>query len=152
MLNSLAFLVWYIVLPCGHRLDSCAWFLGLDEFLSWLLVGGYREANVVLMKAIALLRLEIGSFEGRNDGKTSPESNYRNDACGLHHLLVVMLEVNNIVELLVTTDNDTKSGWCKMEKIGMCWPPRKEDPDIVATLDALHLHELHVVSNKLTSD
>ncbi|GJS50917.1 hypothetical protein Tco_0624279 [Tanacetum coccineum] len=38
----------------------------LDEVLSWLLVGGYREVNVVLMKAIALLRLAIGSSVKRN--------------------------------------------------------------------------------------
>ncbi|GKE60093.1 hypothetical protein Tco_1510460, partial [Tanacetum coccineum] len=53
-----------------------------DEVLSWLLVGGYREVNVVLMKAIALLRLAIASSEGRNDETTSLESNRGNDACG----------------------------------------------------------------------
>ncbi|GKE40696.1 hypothetical protein Tco_1464101, partial [Tanacetum coccineum] len=56
--------------------------LVLDAVLSWLLVGGYREVNVVLMKAIALLRLAIGSSVRRNDRTTSPESNYGNDACG----------------------------------------------------------------------
>ncbi|GKG46774.1 hypothetical protein Tco_0501620, partial [Tanacetum coccineum] len=38
------------------------------------------EANVVLMKAISLLRLAIRSSEGRNGGTTSPESNCGNDA------------------------------------------------------------------------
>ncbi|GKE27441.1 hypothetical protein Tco_1442825, partial [Tanacetum coccineum] len=40
----------------------------------------YLEANVVLMNAIALFRLAIGSSEGRNDGTTSPESSCGNDA------------------------------------------------------------------------
>ncbi|GJU36611.1 putative reverse transcriptase domain-containing protein [Tanacetum coccineum] len=35
-----------------------------------LLVGGYLEANVMLMNAIALLRHAIGSSQGRNDGTT----------------------------------------------------------------------------------
>ncbi|GKC38947.1 hypothetical protein Tco_1051331, partial [Tanacetum coccineum] len=50
------------------------------KVLSWLLVGGYKEVNDVLMKAIALLRLAIGSSEERNDGTTSPESIGVNDA------------------------------------------------------------------------
>nr|GEU76181.1 hypothetical protein [Tanacetum cinerariifolium] len=53
-----------------------------DEVLSWLVVGGYLEANVLLMNAISLLRLTIGSSEGRKDGTISPESSYGNDADG----------------------------------------------------------------------
>ncbi|GKB41221.1 hypothetical protein Tco_0886163 [Tanacetum coccineum] len=52
-----------------------------EPILSWLLVGGYLEENVVLMKVIALFRLAIGSSEGKNDGTTSPESSCGNDAC-----------------------------------------------------------------------
>nr|GEX71830.1 hypothetical protein [Tanacetum cinerariifolium] len=41
----------------------------------------YKEVNVVLMTAISLLRLAIGSSEGRNNRKTSLESIGGNDAC-----------------------------------------------------------------------
>ncbi|GKB44204.1 hypothetical protein Tco_0889146 [Tanacetum coccineum] len=39
--------------------------LGLDEVLSWLLVGGYLEVIAVLKNILALLRLAIGSSVGR---------------------------------------------------------------------------------------
>ncbi|GJY23631.1 hypothetical protein Tco_0397289 [Tanacetum coccineum] len=112
-----------------------AWFLGLDEVLSWLLVGGYREANVVLMNVITLFRLATGSSEGRNDGTTSSES-----SCGN--------EVNSIVEQLVKVVDDTEIDCCNLEESCMCWQPMQEDQETFASLDELHVHVPHVASNK----
>ncbi|GKC48001.1 hypothetical protein Tco_1065723 [Tanacetum coccineum] len=59
-----------------------AWFLRLEDVLSWLLVERKRDAITVDMNAIALLRQAIGLSPGRNDGTTRPESCWGNSACG----------------------------------------------------------------------
>ncbi|GJS25839.1 hypothetical protein Tco_0486459 [Tanacetum coccineum] len=68
--------------------------LKLDKVLSWLLVGGYREVNVLPMKVIALFRLAIGSSEGRNEGtppmREDSEIVPSSDALHLHELDVAV--------------------------------------------------------------
>ncbi|GJS85252.1 hypothetical protein Tco_0751793 [Tanacetum coccineum] len=45
-----------------------AWFLGLEDVLSWLLVEGKCDTITVYMNSISLLRESIRSSLGRNDG------------------------------------------------------------------------------------
>ncbi|GJY76230.1 hypothetical protein Tco_0481346 [Tanacetum coccineum] len=88
-----------------------AWFLKLEEVLSWLLVEGKRDAITVDINAIALFRQAIGSSPGRNDRTTSPKS-------GMHvgiivddevlHKLVSMVEKNELVEELMIAAVDTE--------------------------------------------
>ncbi|GJQ94689.1 hypothetical protein Tco_0005828 [Tanacetum coccineum] len=59
-----------------------AWFLGLEDVLSWLLVEGKRDAITVDINAISLFRQAIVSSPGRNDGTASPESSRGSSACG----------------------------------------------------------------------
>ncbi|GJY36112.1 hypothetical protein Tco_0421490 [Tanacetum coccineum] len=59
-----------------------AWFLGLEDVLSWLLVEGKRDVIAVVRNAIALFKLVIGSSPGRNDGTARPESSWGNLVCG----------------------------------------------------------------------
>ncbi|GJU71661.1 hypothetical protein Tco_1263066 [Tanacetum coccineum] len=51
-----------------------AWFLGLEEVLSLLLVEGNLKEATVVRKAIALLRQAIRSSPGENTGTTKLES------------------------------------------------------------------------------
>ncbi|GJT08685.1 hypothetical protein Tco_0843147 [Tanacetum coccineum] len=51
-----------------------AWFLGLEDVLSWLLVDEKCDATTIDINAISLLRQAIGSSPGRNTGTASPES------------------------------------------------------------------------------
>nr|GEY62112.1 ribonuclease H-like domain-containing protein [Tanacetum cinerariifolium] len=64
-----------------------AWFLGLEDVLSWLLVEGKRNAITVDINAITLFRQAIGSSPGRNDGTASPKSSWET-----HLVVVVNLE------------------------------------------------------------
>nr|GFC28672.1 hypothetical protein [Tanacetum cinerariifolium] len=59
-----------------------AWFLRLEDVLSWLLVKGKRDATTVEINAISLLRQETGSSPGRNTGTAKLESSWGNSACG----------------------------------------------------------------------
>ncbi|GKG11750.1 hypothetical protein Tco_0345987 [Tanacetum coccineum] len=59
-----------------------AWFLGLEDVLSWLLVIGNIDVIAMLRNAIALFKLAIGSSPGTNDGTARPDSSWRNSACG----------------------------------------------------------------------
>nr|GEW05818.1 hypothetical protein [Tanacetum cinerariifolium] len=59
-----------------------AWFLGLEDVLSWLLVEGKCDAITFDINSIALFRQAIGSSPRRNDGTTSPESSWGNSTCG----------------------------------------------------------------------
>ncbi|GJX98012.1 hypothetical protein Tco_0355031 [Tanacetum coccineum] len=47
-----------------------AWFLRLEDVLSWLLVEGKHNEIIIDINAIALFRQAIGSSPGRNDGTT----------------------------------------------------------------------------------
>ncbi|GKG48403.1 hypothetical protein Tco_0510288, partial [Tanacetum coccineum] len=49
-----------------------AWFLGLEDVLSWLLVEGKRDATTVDINAIDLLRRAIRSSPGRKTGTSRP--------------------------------------------------------------------------------
>nr|GEY12423.1 hypothetical protein [Tanacetum cinerariifolium] len=53
--------------------DVGAWFLRLEDVLSWLSVEGKRDAITVDINTIALFRQAIGSSPGRTDGTPSPE-------------------------------------------------------------------------------
>nr|GFA71140.1 hypothetical protein [Tanacetum cinerariifolium] len=84
-----------------------AWFLGLEDVLSWLLVEGKRNAITVDINAITLFRQAIGSSPGRNDGTASPKSSWET------HLVVVvnlegMVEKNELIEELMIVVVDTK--------------------------------------------
>ncbi|GKC50581.1 hypothetical protein Tco_1073326 [Tanacetum coccineum] len=59
-----------------------AWFLGLEDVLSWLLVKGKCDAIKVNINAVALFRQAIRSSPGRNDGTASPDSSWGNSQCG----------------------------------------------------------------------
>ncbi|GKC94350.1 hypothetical protein Tco_1159792 [Tanacetum coccineum] len=80
------------------------------------------DINVVLMNAIALLRLAIGSSEGRNNGTTSLESNCGNTAGDCEGITVARYveEVNRIVEQLVKDVDDTRIDCCSMKDSCMC--------------------------------
>ncbi|GJY82743.1 hypothetical protein Tco_0496119 [Tanacetum coccineum] len=88
-----------------------AWFLGLEDVLSWLLVEGKRNAIIIDINAIALFRQAIGSSPGRNDGTTSPESGMD---VGIVvddetlHKMISMVEKNEFVEELMIAVMDTK--------------------------------------------
>ncbi|GJZ84311.1 hypothetical protein Tco_0649650 [Tanacetum coccineum] len=58
-----------------------AWFLRLEDVLSWLLVVGKRDVIAVVKNAIALFKLVIGS-PGKNDETARPESSWGNSSCG----------------------------------------------------------------------
>ncbi|GJZ02221.1 hypothetical protein Tco_0520182 [Tanacetum coccineum] len=76
----------------------------------------------MLMKAIALLRLEIGSSEGRNDETKSLES-IREMLLMMvdEHQVLVMQEMRLVAEMQkVKVVDDTKSEWSNMEKSCMC--------------------------------
>ncbi|GJU15026.1 hypothetical protein Tco_1142992 [Tanacetum coccineum] len=88
-----------------------AWFLGLEDVLSWLLVEGKRGAIKVDINAIALLRQAIGSSPSRNDGTTSPESGMDVDIVvddEVLHKLISTVEKNELVEELIIAFVDTE--------------------------------------------
>ncbi|GKA67650.1 hypothetical protein Tco_0767567 [Tanacetum coccineum] len=81
-----------------------AWFLGLEDVISWLLVEGKCDSITVEINAIALFRQAIGSSLGRNDGTTSPES--RMDVGivvddEVLHKIVSVVEKNELVKELM---------------------------------------------------
>ncbi|GKB20939.1 hypothetical protein Tco_0854862 [Tanacetum coccineum] len=94
-----------------------AWFLGLDDVPSWLLVEGKRDTTTVDINAIALLRQAIGSSAGRNTGTASPESIYGN-SIDKHvdivvddevlYKLISMVEKNEWFDELMIAMVDTK--------------------------------------------
>ncbi|GKC64331.1 hypothetical protein Tco_1096929 [Tanacetum coccineum] len=80
-----------------------AWFLGLEDVLSWLLVDEKRDATTVDINAIALLRQAIGSSpvgSGMNVGNVMDDE--------LLHKLVKMVEKNELVDELMIVVVDTK--------------------------------------------
>nr|GEV19254.1 hypothetical protein [Tanacetum cinerariifolium] len=90
-----------------------AWFIGLEDVLSWLWVKGKRDAITVDINAIALFRQAIRSSSGRNDRTASPGSSWGNSACGCEiggvlHKLVSMVEKNELVEELMIVFVDTE--------------------------------------------
>ncbi|GJU90431.1 hypothetical protein Tco_1302854 [Tanacetum coccineum] len=91
-----------------------AWFLGLEDVLSWLLVEGKCDAITVDINAIALLRQVIGSSPRRNDGTASPESVGSGMDVGIVvddevlHKLISMVEKNELFEELMIAVVDTK--------------------------------------------
>ncbi|GKE59349.1 hypothetical protein Tco_1498534 [Tanacetum coccineum] len=100
-----------------------AWFLGLEDVLSWLLVEGKRDAITVDINGIALLRQAIGSSPGRNDGTTRHES----IEAGKHFSIIIDDEVlyrvmtvvkestffDQLVKAVVDTEEDcTKNDGC----------------------------------------
>ncbi|GKB98384.1 hypothetical protein Tco_0984521 [Tanacetum coccineum] len=91
-----------------------AWFLGLEDVLSWLLVEGKCDAITVDINAIALFRQAIGSSPGRNDGTASPGSIGSRMHVGIVvddevlHKLVGMVEKNELVEELMIAVVDTE--------------------------------------------
>ncbi|GKA12555.1 retrovirus-related pol polyprotein from transposon TNT 1-94 [Tanacetum coccineum] len=111
-----------------------AWFLGLEDVLSWLLVEGKRDAITVDMNAIALLRQAIGSSPGRNDGIARPESGkyfgiFVNDEV-LHKVVTVMKEstfVDKVVKAIVDTEEDCiENDGCSgriFSTVGLRWVP-----------------------------
>ncbi|GKD82155.1 hypothetical protein Tco_1348994 [Tanacetum coccineum] len=88
-----------------------AWFLGLEDVLSWLLVERKRDATTVDINAIDLLRQAIRSSPGINTGTASPESRMHVgmvvDAEVLHEL-VSMVEKNKLFEELMIVVMDTE--------------------------------------------
>ncbi|GJS73607.1 hypothetical protein Tco_0706448 [Tanacetum coccineum] len=74
-----------------------AWFLRLEDVLSWLLVKGKRDAITVDINAIAFFRQSIGSSPGRNDGTARPES----IEAGMHFGIVVDDELLHKVVIMV---------------------------------------------------
>ncbi|GKC02414.1 hypothetical protein Tco_0994024 [Tanacetum coccineum] len=92
----------------------------LDEVLSWLLVGGYLDANVMLMKAIALLRLAIRSSPGRNDGTARPKSSCGNTSYGCCGTDGACRVVKVLVKAIVDTVMDCTEvdGCCSMKVCG----------------------------------
>ncbi|GJU95452.1 hypothetical protein Tco_1320208 [Tanacetum coccineum] len=80
-----------------------AWFLRLEDDLSWLLAVGNCDAITVLRNAIAFFKLVIGSSPGRNNGTTRLESSWGNLACGccdMHEMDKQFVELMVIRELL----------------------------------------------------
>ncbi|GKC11592.1 hypothetical protein Tco_1008374 [Tanacetum coccineum] len=67
-----------------------AWFLGLEDVLSWLLVERKRDAIIVDINSIALFRQAIGSSPDRNDGTASPENQVNTYAIKNTKLLSVL--------------------------------------------------------------
>ncbi|GKF49563.1 retrotransposon protein, putative, ty1-copia subclass, partial [Tanacetum coccineum] len=87
-----------------------AWFLGLEDVLSWLLVEGKHDAIIVEINAIALFRQAIGSSPGRNDRTTSPESNWGNAACVFETFKVFKNEVDNQLEKTIKALQSDRGG------------------------------------------
>ncbi|GKD37283.1 hypothetical protein Tco_1257490 [Tanacetum coccineum] len=82
-----------------------AWFLGLEDVLSWLLVKGKCDAIIVDINVIALFRHTIRSSPGRNDETTSLESIVYDEVL---HKLVSMVEKNELFEELMIAVMDTE--------------------------------------------
>ncbi|GJR92883.1 hypothetical protein Tco_0265057 [Tanacetum coccineum] len=91
-----------------------AWFLRLEDVLSWLLVEGKHDAIIVDINAISLLRQAIGSSPERNDGAASPESIGSGMDVGIvvddevFHKLISMVEKNELFEELMIAVVDTE--------------------------------------------
>ncbi|GKD40175.1 hypothetical protein Tco_1260382 [Tanacetum coccineum] len=91
-----------------------AWFLGLEDVLSWLLVEGKHDATTVDINAIALLTQAFRSSPGRNIETTRPESIGSRIDVGivvddeLLHKLTSMVEKNELVEELRIAVVDTE--------------------------------------------
>ncbi|GJV40776.1 hypothetical protein Tco_1419216 [Tanacetum coccineum] len=123
-----------------------AWFLELEDVLSWLLVEGKLDDTTVDRNVIALLRQAIRSLPGRNDGTASSESSWGNLACGcceiggLLHKLICMVEKNELVEELMIVIVDTEQNVTEFDG----QQPMQEDPDIFHAVVVLHLHVPHV--------
>ncbi|GJX03750.1 hypothetical protein Tco_0189666 [Tanacetum coccineum] len=84
-----------------------AWFLGLEDVLSWLLVEGKRDATTVDINAITLLRQAIRSSPGKTTRTIRPESNWGNSVYDIIvddevlHKLVSMAEKNELFDELM---------------------------------------------------
>ncbi|GJV04131.1 hypothetical protein Tco_1337700 [Tanacetum coccineum] len=96
-----------------------AWFLGLEDVLSWLLVEGKHDATTVGINAIALLRKAIGSSPGRKTRTPRPEFIGETQfVAGKHvdivvddevlHKLVSMVEKNELFDELMIVVVDTE--------------------------------------------
>ncbi|GJV13297.1 hypothetical protein Tco_0126840 [Tanacetum coccineum] len=86
-----------------------AWFLRLEDVLSWLLVEGKRDAITVDINSIALFKQEIGSSPSRNIRTTSPEMDVGivvDDE--VLHKMISMVEKNECVKELMIAVMDTK--------------------------------------------
>ncbi|GJV98951.1 hypothetical protein Tco_1554203 [Tanacetum coccineum] len=91
-----------------------AWFLGLKDVLSWLLVEGKRDAIIVDINAISFFRHAIGSSPGRNDATAAPESIVSEILVGMVvddevlYKLVSMVEKNELFKELMIAVVDTE--------------------------------------------
>ncbi|GKC71691.1 hypothetical protein Tco_1117574 [Tanacetum coccineum] len=98
-----------------------AWFLGLEDVLSWLLVEGKRYTIIVDINDIALFRQAIGSSPGRNDETASPKSIGSGMGVGIVmddevlHKLISMVKNNELFEELMTTVVDTEQNLTELD-------------------------------------
>ncbi|GJU35864.1 hypothetical protein Tco_1184218 [Tanacetum coccineum] len=85
-----------------------AWFLGLEDVLSWLLVAGNYDVIAMVRNAISLFKLEIDNHFVE---LTVVEKLLEADIVGNEKMLykiVNVVEKDNIVEQLVITVVDTE--------------------------------------------
>ncbi|GJS31293.1 hypothetical protein Tco_0491913 [Tanacetum coccineum] len=86
-----------------------------------LLVEGKRDAIIVDINAIALLRQAIGSSPGRNDGTPSPESIGSRMDVDIFvddealHKLISMVEKNELFKKLMIVVVDTKQNFTEVD-------------------------------------
>ncbi|GKD33921.1 hypothetical protein Tco_1249430 [Tanacetum coccineum] len=133
-----------------------AWFLGLEDVLSWLLVKGKRDAITVDINAIVLFRQAIGSSPGINDGTARPESIGSVMHFGISvddevlQRVETLLKESTFADQVVTTVVDTEEdctendGWSGKMVCDYSLQPRQVDPDIVHASHGLQEHVLRV--------
>ncbi|GJY71182.1 hypothetical protein Tco_0474885 [Tanacetum coccineum] len=79
-----------------------AWFLGLEDVLSWLLVVGNRDAITVLRNSIALFRLANGSSPGKMMELELLEVDTVGNDKVLHKIMNVVERDNSVEQLVIT--------------------------------------------------
>ncbi|GJT77127.1 hypothetical protein Tco_1043852 [Tanacetum coccineum] len=105
-----------------------AWFLGLKDVRSWLLVEGKCDSITVDINTIAWLRQAIGSSPGKNDGTTRPETieygmhfDIVVDDEVLHRVVIVVKEstfVDQVVKNVIDTEEDcTENDGCSSKMV-----------------------------------
>ncbi|GKE27095.1 hypothetical protein Tco_1442479 [Tanacetum coccineum] len=98
-----------------------AWFLRLEDVLSWLLVEGKRDTIIVNINDISLFRQAIRSSPGRNDETASPKSIGSRMGVGIVmddevlHKLISMVENNELFEELMTAVVDTEQNLTELD-------------------------------------
>nr|GEW32503.1 hypothetical protein [Tanacetum cinerariifolium] len=161
---------------------NSAYFQGLDEYLSWLLVVEKRDVTTADRNDIIWLMASMGSSPCLNTKTVRPESSWGNSVNGLQpkkmdlscvhalnelhlHEIRIVPKVLIIDKAIHTVKTDIVTFVVKIKSFGMSsdkfdketrssdrLQPKQADLSCVYAVNKLHFHEIHVVPSKHKAD